>query len=324
MVMPTPTLADVAHAAQTSITTASRALAGRGDLAAETRARVLEAAAEVGYHRVAGGRGRPSSIDPRTIELVMGRFHSDWADEIVVGAQRAATAVGCDLVLTVEREDPADDWPQRVATRRSSGVVLGIIVPTASQLAALRRLNIPVVLLDPRGETTRGLPSVGTTDAAGGADAAAHLIACGYDRFAVLVPRPRYRFGRERERGFREHLEQHGHGARLTVIESPAEVPALAGTGRLGLFAVTDHLALRAIDTAIAAGLPVPDRVGVIGFDDGAVAVQSGLTTIHQPLRAMAAQAVDLAHRHRGMPSPPSGRLELPSRLVVRTTTSGA
>lgn len=321
--MPDLTLTDVARAARTSVATASRALAGRGDLAAETRARVLEAAARLGYHRAPGARGRPS-MDPRSIELVMGRFHDDWADEIVVGAQRAAAAVGCDLVLTVEREDPADDWPQRVATRRSSGVVLGIIVPTATQLAALRRFNIPVVLLDPRGETTRGLPSVGTTDRLGGADAAAHLMSCGYVRFAVLAPRPRYRFGRERERGFRETLERHGLGDRLSVIESPSQLPALAGTGRLGIFAVTDQLAVRAIDAAASAGLSVPDRVGVVGFDDGGLAQRRDLTTIHQPLRAMAAQAVDMVHLHRGMPAPPSGRIELPSRVVVRSTTSPA
>ena len=64
------TLRDVAEEAGVSIASASRALAGRGDLSRETRARVVAAAERLGYERAGGGRGRPTTLDPRLIEFV--------------------------------------------------------------------------------------------------------------------------------------------------------------------------------------------------------------------------------------------------------------
>ncbi len=321
--MPRATLQLVANTAGVSVSTASRALSGRGDLSPHTRARVLAAAADLDYDRGADGRGRPASADPRTIELVMGRFNDHWTDQVVVGAQRAAVSVGHDLVLTVERDDPADDWPARIAARRSSGVVLGIIVPTASQLAQLRQLNIPVVLLDPRSEPRGRLPSVGTTDFQGGADAAAHLVACGYEQFVVLRSRPRYRFGRAREDGFRATIHQLT-GADVVSLESPDELAPLvrSTSARIGLFAVMDYLALQALDIARAEGVSVPERLGVVGFDDDGPAEAADLTTINQPIGAMAARAVEVAQELRASPTAATGRIEFPTRLVVRRTTA--
>ena len=111
------TLRDVAEAAGVSIASASRALAGRGDLSRETRARVVAAAEALGYERAGGGRGRPTTLDPRLIEFVLGSFDDAWTDAMTRGAREAAFAAGFDLVLTLERPDPSDDWPTRVATR---------------------------------------------------------------------------------------------------------------------------------------------------------------------------------------------------------------
>src|SRR6187549_2847435 len=112
------TLSDVAVAAGVSVATASRALSGRGDLARTTRERVVAAAHQLGYERGTEARGRPTTLDPRLIEFVLGSFDDAWTDEMTTGAREAAFRLGFDLVLTLERPDPTDDWPTRVATRR--------------------------------------------------------------------------------------------------------------------------------------------------------------------------------------------------------------
>ena len=188
------TLADVAAAAGVSVATASRAMSGRGDLSAQTRRRVREAATALGYGRHAARGGRPAA-SAHLIDLVLGRFHNPWADEVTAGAHGAATARGYDLVLTEESDFPGDDWPVRVRRRGSAGVVLGLISPTASQLGAVQKSHIPVVLLDPPSEATHGMPSVRTTDTAGAAAAARHLAARGATRFAVLGGDPPFRYG---------------------------------------------------------------------------------------------------------------------------------
>ena len=109
-------MADVATAAGVSLSTVSSALSGRGDLPAETRSRVQIVARELGYQRSPTPRGRPSTTDPRMIELVLGVFDDPWTDEVASGARSAAARLGYDLVLTSERDDPADDWPTRAAS----------------------------------------------------------------------------------------------------------------------------------------------------------------------------------------------------------------
>src|SRR5690606_39530886 len=52
-----------------------------------------------------------------------------------------ASELGYDLVLTAERDDPADDWPERIRSRGSAGVIIGLIVPTSTQIAAMRRAS---------------------------------------------------------------------------------------------------------------------------------------------------------------------------------------
>lgn len=326
------TLSDVAARAGVSVATASRALAGRGDLSRPTRERVLAAAASLGYDRSGSARGRPSTRDPRLIELVLGSFDDAWTDEVTAGARRSAFEHGYDLVLTLERDNPADDWPARVATRRPSGVILGLIRPTRRQLTELRGLSIPLVLLDPRSDPGGELASVGTTDGQGGYDAGSHLAGTGLGRFAVITGTPRFRFGKAREEGFRRAIAEHAPGATVTRIDlgwgggdlSAAIAGLFAGDrSPLGVFACNDAMALSVYPAARRAGLRIPADISVVGFDDeprSAVA-SPPLTTVHQPLGGMAARAVALVQELRARGGEHFDRVELPTRLVVRQST---
>jgi DNA-binding LacI/PurR family transcriptional regulator len=326
------TLGDVAARAGVSIATVSRVLAGRGDLSLATRERVLVAAAALGYDRRTSARGRPSTLDPRLIELVLGSFDDAWTDEVTAGARRSAFEHGYDLVLTRERADPADDWPARVATRRPSGVILGLIRPTRRQLTELRGLSIPLVLLDPRSDPNGQLASVGTTDERGGYDAGTHLAGTGLTRFAVVTGAPRFRFGRAREEGFRRAIAEHAPDApvsRLELAWTGGDLgAAIAGLFEddatpLGVFACNDKMALSVYPAAERAGLRIPADISVVGFDDeprSALAAPP-LTSVNQPLGAMAARAVALVHELRARGGEHFDRIELPTRLVLRQST---
>lgn len=326
------TLTAVAERAGVSVATASRALAGRGELALATRERVLAAAAALGYDRRTTSRGRPGTPDTRLIELVLGSFDDAWTDEVTASARRSAFEHGYDLVLTLERDDPADDWPARVATRRPSGVILGLIRPTRRQLTELRGLSIPVVLLDPRSDPNGELASVGTTDHQGGYDAGAHLAATGLGRFAVISGTPRFRFGKAREAGFRRAIAEHAPGAPVTRVNVgwdgtglSTRIPELFAADRtpLGVFACNDAMALAVYPAARRAGLRIPADISVIGFDDEprSASASPPLTTVNQPLGAMAARAVALVHEMRSRDGEHFDRIELATRLVLRQST---
>ncbi|MFC8682865.1 LacI family DNA-binding transcriptional regulator [Microbacterium ureisolvens] len=327
------TLAAVAAAAGVSVGTVSRALAGRGDLAPATRRRVLAAARSLGYAKDPAGGGRPPG-SARLVDLVLGWYHNAYSDEVTAGARSAAAAAGYDLVLTEERDIPDDDWPMRIRRRGSAGVVLGLISPTASQLGALTDAGIPVVLMDPQAESSRGLTSVRTTDREGGAAAARHLAERGATRFALVLGSPPYRYGRARNAGFREGLRLVRPGADLVAMQADwgaaaareAATPVLRGLKpgeRLGVFACSDEMAAGVYAAAAATGRRIPDEVLVVGFDDlrGARWLTPPMTTLHQPIREMAAAAVTALTDAAAGAELPSSPIVLPTRLIERGST---
>ncbi len=90
------------------------------------------------------------------------------------------------------------------------------------------------------------------------------------------------------------------------------------------IFAVTDVLALGVYQAAREAGLRIPEDLSVVGFDDLPVAawVDPPLTTVHQPLLEMAAEATQLALALGRGERPTQTRIELATRLTVRQSTA--
>ena len=86
------------------------------------------------------------------------------------------------------------------------------------------------------------------------------------------------------------------------------------------LLAMSDEIALGAIDGAHAAGRSVPEQLSVVGFDDAPAATPRDLTTIHQPLvdKGRAAGRMLLEAIAGGTPAD----VTLPTELVVRGSTA--
>ena len=308
-------------------------LSRRGDYSPATRRAVLDAAARLGYDRDTTPRGRRAQTDQRLIELVLGGLGGPWTHQAILGAHERAFALGYDLVLTQEREDPSDDWPARIAARRSSGVVFAIITPTRRQLDLIADFGVPSVVLDPRADTEPGIVTVGATNRQGGTDAAHHLVAQGYERFVFATSALRYRFGRAREQGFREALAREAPQAQVEIIDADwiggvsragiERLVTLSAEARLGVFAVNDAVAHTVVSAVLLAGRRVPDDIGVIGFDDEQrPAGGMPLSTVRQPIHEMAALAVDLVDRLGHGEVLAERQIELPTELVVRRSTA--
>ena len=327
------TLADVAALAEVSVSTASRVLTGRGEFVPATRRRVFDAAATLGYDRESTARGRRTGSDARIIEMVIGRLAGPWVSRAVVGAHEQAFALGYDLVLTRERDVPTDDWHTRAVGRRSSGVVTTVLMPTAGQVEFLADYAIPIVLLEPLGEPTPDLVQVCASDFRGGFDAGRHLVDRGYDDFMLAAPPQRYRYGRARAAGFREGVASARPGADVEIVDvrwngriptsSVENLVARTERHRVGVFALNDTMAAALVSALIAAGLRVPQDIGVVGFDDVPQHPfrPLSLTSVRQPTRDMAARAVATLDLLRRGDAIPHRRIELPTELIAREST---
>ena len=190
--------------------------------------------------------------------------------------------------------------------------------------------SIPVNLPDPE------LPSVGTTNWAGGLAATDHLASLGHQRIAAIAGPPDYLCSRARVDGYRSALDRAGVPFRPDYVrhgDFQHEGGFLRGRELLDLpepptaiFAGNDQQALGLYEAARQHGLRVPQDLSIVGFDDLPVArwVSPPLTTVRQPLaemgRTAAAMLGDLID---GKPLR-SRRVELSTELILRESTAPA
>lgn len=325
---------DVARKAGVSASTVSRSLRGSAKVSARTRERVLRAAAELEYvpspaaSRLASGR--TSAIG------VIVPFATRWFfSEVLTGVEGALREAGYDLLLyNVGDPGGRSRFFGTMPLRRRVDAVLAVassLNPAEQQ--ALRALGVPLAVV---GGAVEGFGRVGVDDRAGAGMAVRHLVLLGHRDIVMISGEPADPVGRAttaaRRAGFTDALAEAGlPGGRDRVVAEPwglaggmQAAEQLLGRRRFptAIFAESDEMALGALQVLRRAGLAVPGRVSVIGFDDHEMAPAGDLTTIAQPAR----QQGELAARWlldvlAGDGDGPGPDLVLPTRLVVRGTT---
>jgi LacI family xylobiose transport system transcriptional regulator len=324
------TLDVVAREAAVSLATASKVLNGKPGVSAQTRTRVGAVLQRHGYTK----RGAAQTYSP-TIELVFGALDGAWPIELIRGAVQVASENRLGVVVTESGHEhgAAPEWIGPVLQRQPVGVIL-----VASDLAEdakyqLRSRAIPFVIVDPAGDPADDVPSVGSTNWAGGVHATRHLIELGHRRIGVIAGPESLLATRARIAGFRSAMDEAG----LTVDEDLVLVRAFddeaspaAGLHLLSLpqrptaiFATSDVKALATYEAARALGISIPHDLSIVGYDDLQFARWAGppLTTVRQPLYEMAQAAARLIVGLRGDQGRGAGRLELSTTLIVRSST---
>jgi DNA-binding LacI/PurR family transcriptional regulator len=336
-------LRDVAEYAGVSVGSASQAF-GRPELVSEqVRKRVLDAADALGY----------SGPDPAARRLRLGRAGAIgliFAERLGYAFTDPAQAPFLRGVASAMQEAPNgllllpdSRFRDEAARTVREAAVDGFIVYSAPQNdprveAAIAR-RLPVVTVDqPRGAET---PFVGIDDRAGARSAAAHLRELGHERVAVLRfttsldPHGELDLSTERLEGYREGLGEAWDPSLVRVCRPNAPEPAREATLELlrepepptAILAMTDTLALGALQAAAELGVPVPADLSVVGFDDSPVAVHASppLTTVAQPQeekgRLAAQWLIEDVERGGGLRGRDRQAI-LPTELVVRESSA--
>ncbi|MGI5466316.1 LacI family DNA-binding transcriptional regulator [Streptomyces sp. CA-132043] len=324
------TLAQVAEQAGVSLSTVSKVLNGRQDVAAPTRLKVERLLEAHAYRRTTR-----SAQEAPLIELVFHELDSIWAMELIRGVENVAKAHQAGVVLTESgtRQAPGPDWIEGVLQRRPLGVVLVFSALPAEVKEQLRSRAIPFVIIDPAGDPDPDVPSVGSANWSGGLAATRHLIESGHRRIGIITGPEDMLCSLARLDGYRSamsmagleidpdlvlygdfHVEG-GYDGTMKLLSLPGHRPPSSP-------AATSRPSARS-KPPVSAALRVPHDLSVVGYDDVPVARWSSpaLTTIHQPLRQMAEEATQMLLRIRAQ-APVTTRLELATSLVVRNSTA--
>lgn len=329
---PRVTIARIAQEAGVSAPTVSKVINGRSEVSPETRRRVERLLREHGYIRRTTGADGPAGL----IDLIFAELESPWAMELLRGAESAAAEVEASIVISVlhTHSGPGRDWLDRLAARRTDGVIIVGSRLSAQQYGQLATRSIPFVVVDPEGEPAPGVASVGATNWHGGLAATRHLLELGHRRIGMIGGPPDVLCSRARIDGYRAALETAG-------VEVDSELilhgDFLVGSGHdhghallslpdrpTAIFAGSDLQAFGVFEAARQRGLRVPGDLSVVGFDDLPLSRSAWppLTTVRQPLQEMAALATRMALGISRGESLESRRVELSTDLVVRESSA--
>lgn len=293
------TIADIARLAGVSKSTVSRALNDSPLIGQETKDRIRAIATEHNFVLNEPAR-RLSRRQSYVAGLVM-YGHGGWYApdlftlELMSGVAGGLQEHGYELLVVQPGETDSEFAGRYVASGRADGFIVLSPSCTPKRLRALVDAQVPFVVWGRHASGTE-FSSVSGDNAGGGRQATEHLVATGRRRIAFVGGPEWAPEIVDRRRGYEEALaaaglaldgdliwhtpwhdmEQGAAGAVADMLDAGIELD--------GIVANSDRYAIGAIDALRTRGLDVPGDVGVVGYDDIAIARYASppLTTIRQ------------------------------------------
>lgn len=303
------TMADVARVAGVSLKSVSRVINHEPYVSRRLREKVEAAVAELNYvpdtaaRSLAGGRSF-------TLSIMFDNPSPNYTVKMLGGAYEACRARGYHLRIDnlESSSEPARLVEQVEAMLRNSRADGFVITPPLTDnLAVLDRFDrggVRYVRIAPASDHARS-PSVSIDDAAAAAAVAQRFWDQGHRRFGILNGQPDHGASHSRRQGFIGRLGELAPDIVVTEAYGGFEFEGGIAGGRAllsgprrptAVFAANDDMAAGFMVACSEQGLKVSDDISVIGFDDSwmAMSVWPYLTTVFQPIEAMAAEAINL------------------------------
>lgn len=327
------TLHDVAQYAGVSYQTVSRVVNQHPSVAPETRQRVQQVIAELGYQPNLVAKSLAGSHSHTLAVLTFGMNHYG-PTQTVLNIERTAKELGYDLIFsnisqpTHEHIRTAMD---NLMSRQVDGVLsIAPVIGMAYHEMIRFSHGIPLVQLDP--DVGQNVPSVVVDQKYGSRCITEYLLSLGHRRIAEIRG-PHHWFGATarhqqweatlREASIEPMMSVEGdwsarsgyEGTHTLLRESPGFTALVVGN---------DQMALGAISALHERGLLVPEDVSVVGFDDipEAAYFHPPLTTIRQDFSALGEVGVRYLLDLIGMPDTPVRQMVLSPTLIVRQSAA--
>ena len=292
----TLTIQDVAKTAGVSVSTVSRVLNGKTDVASETQDRILSVIDDLGYATNLAARSMRSH-KKNLVGLIMPDIAYPFAIEVMKGVNRAIAESEFDLLVyttgDVRKSGRASHEKKYVSLLTNSisdGVI--IVAPVAGEF----NIDAPIVSIDPLASNPN-YPAVHATNYQGAMDAMNYLIGLGHKRIGFISGRAELESSNRRMKGYRETLGKAGIPIDENLIASGDYTTAtgISGARQLlalenapsAIFASNDQMAMGVYQVAEEIGLRIPDDLSVVGFDNITESKYMGLTTVDQFISEM-------------------------------------
>ena len=294
---------DVAQRAGVSQSAVSRCFRPGSSISPKTRAMVLAAAHELGYHPNAMASGLITKRS-NLVAVLISSLTNLYYPEVLAEITRRLSDHGIRVLLfALQAESDVDAMLDQVWRYRVDGAIVAARL-SPEQLGDFARRRVPLVLYNRTGEGV-AVPSVRCDSMGGEAQLVDRMVAAGHAVFGIISGPVDSYVSEERVRGAQQRLHELGREAALVTGAFDYES---GGTGLRTLMEQTggkldalicanDLMAIGAIDCArVHFGLNVPEDLSIVGFDGVAPAMWASyrLSTVRQPVRRMTEAAVSM------------------------------
>lgn len=326
--------------------TVSRVMNQESGVRTDTREKVLEAVDALNYRPNKSARTLAKGADAH-IGLIYANPSDSYLGRFLHGALEAAQRSDSHLIVeTCDNKSTASYVASAMRLVRAN--VAGVLLPppisgSDAVLSIFEETGIPVATVSRFSQSPAAL-DISIDDEGAAAQMTRHLIDLGHSRIGFIKGPADQASSKLREHGFRREMR----AAALTIPPeyiadgqftyrsgvSAAEQLVDLNSPPTAIFASNDDMAVAAIGVAHRRGLNVPGDLSIVGFDNSASAlsVWPELTTVDQPVSAMASAAFELvreavsaehqnADLHRVGPTIECGLIIRGSSGMVKRTT---
>lgn len=311
-----PTIHQVALHAGVSVATVSRIVNGLEGYSSETKLRVEESIAALGYHPNAIARGLVSRRT-RTIGVLLPSVTNHFATPLLQGLEDAAHRAGYSVIVcnTESNGRRTMEYLRVLGEKQIDGLVFTSEWISDEYGATLEALRIPVVLVATASEEFP-FPSVKVDDRKASHDAVKYLVSRGHRSIGLITGPVEDRIaGGPRINGWRDALAEAGlpHDERQIALGDfhfPSGRQAMAQLWSrcpdlTAVFATSDEMAMGVLSFCHENHIVVPDQLSVVGYDDTRIAEMGipPLSSVHQPVYAMGGRAAQMLFQKTGAQS---------------------
>ena len=331
------TLSDIAKLAKVSIKTASRVVRQESNVSPKTRTAVEAAMKALKYRPSVAPRATVGSRS-YVLALIFDNPNTSYIVELLRGALEQARKDGYHLLVepvNLASANVAEDITNLLVQSNLDGMILPPpLCDDPAILQALVSSGKPFARISPSISKEIGL-RVEISDYAAAREMTMKLIQLGHTSIGFVTGRQGTATTRRRLDGFLSAMKD----ANLTVpdnfiLEGTYEYRSGLEAGEsllklaqrpTAIFASNDEMAAGLIAAAHKSGLSVPEELSIAGFDDSVIAtvVWPQLTTVRQPIKEMAAAAVNMVTKQcRGKTKDEATVRKLPIELIMRESTA--
>ena len=325
----TVTIRDVAKTAGVSVSTVSRVLNGKADVASDTQDRILSVIDDMGYTTNLAARSMRSQKN-YMVGLIMPDIAYPFAIEVMKGVNQAIAQSEFDLLVYTTgdvRKSGQASHEQKYVSLLTNSITDGVII--VAPVAGEYLTNAPIVSIDPLMSNPH-YPSVHATNYHGASEAMQYLLDLGHRRIAHISGRAELESSNRRLKGYLDSLEKAG------VAIDPDLIVAgdyTTGTGAkaarellsldcppTAIFASNDQTAMGVYQVAEEIGLRIPEDLSVIGFDNIMESKYMGLTSIDQFISEMGFVATQMLIKLINDEPLEAQTYRMQTRLVIRNS----